>query len=80
MKIVLVTGSRGFIGKNLVTTLSRWANVHVKHFDSNDDVSNLRGLFEDVNIVYHLVGVNCPKQVEAFERGKPTSLPRLFPC
>lgn len=68
MKKVLVTGSRGFIGKNLMEVLLRRDDIQVSTFDSTDDVSCLCGLLEDVDIVYHLAGVNRPSQTKAFEK------------
>lgn len=67
MKKVLVTGSRGFIGKNLVEALSRRPDTEVTRFDSRDNVSNLDRLLADADIVYHLAGVNRPQRAEDFE-------------
>lgn len=69
MKKVLVTGSKGFIGKNLMVALLRQENVKVAGFDADDDVSLLRDGLKDVGIIYHLAGVNRPGKVEEFETG-----------
>jgi UDP-2-acetamido-2,6-beta-L-arabino-hexul-4-ose reductase len=69
LRKVLVTGSKGFIGKNLMVSLLRQENVKVAGFDADDDVSLLREGLKDVGIIYHLAGVNRPGKVEEFETG-----------
>lgn len=69
MKTVLVTGSKGFIGKNLMEALSRQEGVKVAGFDISDDIPNLDILLEEVDIIYHLAGVNRPQNIEEFESG-----------
>lgn len=77
MKKVLVTGSRGFIGKNLVQALSRRDDIEVSRFDSGDDISSLSELLREAEIIYHLAGVNRPQEVEDFEKGN-TDLTRTI--
>lgn len=69
MKTVLVTGSRGFIGKNLVEALSRRDGIETTSFTSDDDIQTLKSLLGDVDIIYHLAGVNRPVKIEEFTRG-----------
>lgn len=69
MKTVLVTGSRGFIGKNLVEALSRRDDIKIKSFNSDDDIQTLKSLLGDVDIIYHLAGVNRPVKIEEFTTG-----------
>lgn len=66
---VLVTGAKGFIGKNLVVALKRRTDVEVIEYDidSNPDVLN-EGL-NVADVVYHLAGVNRPERVEEFTEG-----------
>lgn len=66
---VLVTGAKGFIGKNLVVALKRRSDVEVIEYDidSNPDVLN-EGL-NVADVVYHLAGVNRPERVEEFTEG-----------
>jgi len=68
MKKVLVTGSRGFIGKNLEAVLARRDDIQLLHFDSDDDLSSLRTLMPDVEIIFHLAGVNRPDDDSEFEK------------
>ncbi len=66
---VLVTGAKGFIGKNLVVALKRRSDVEVIEYDidSHPDVLN-EGL-NVADVVYHLAGVNRPERVEEFTEG-----------
>ncbi len=69
MKTVLVTGAAGFIGMNLVTALRRREDVRVETFTRKDDPSSLEGLLNDVDVIYHLAGVNRPEAEAEFESG-----------
>ena len=69
MKTVLVTGSNGFIGKNLIAGLRRFNNLEIKTFDIEDDINKLTEHLEKTDIVFHLAGVNRPENVEEFESG-----------
>lgn len=69
MNKVVVTGSRGFIGKNLMEALMRKEDAVVAGFDLDDDPVVLGALLKDADIVYHLAGVNRPEDVREFENG-----------
>lgn len=73
MKKVLVTGAQGFIGRHLITALSKQSYVQVKTFTSHDSFTDLAASLSDVDMVYHLAGVNRPEKVEDFYVGN-TSL------
>jgi UDP-2-acetamido-2,6-beta-L-arabino-hexul-4-ose reductase len=68
-KTILVTGSSGFIGKNLCVALSRRQDVNVLCFDANDDPRLLKGHLAKADIIYHLAGVNRPQNVAEFAEG-----------
>lgn len=63
---ILVTGSKGFIGKNLLVHLREQPEISVRTFDRSDDVSLLPELISQVDCVIHLAGENRPKNTEAF--------------
>lgn len=63
---VLVTGSRGFIGKNLVLRLSEMPGYEVIEFARGDSVAALPELVRGADAVVHLAGENRPKDVQDF--------------
>jgi UDP-2-acetamido-2,6-beta-L-arabino-hexul-4-ose reductase len=69
MKKVLVTGSAGFVGKNLVETLRLRKDVEVTPFDIEDASSVLNEALNKVDFVFHLAGVNRPQHEEEFRTG-----------
>ena len=77
MKKVLVTGSNGFIGKNLIEGLQRKEDVEIKTFDIEDDIDRLTAHLKEADIVFHLAGVNRPERTVEFETGN-TGLTRTI--
>jgi UDP-2-acetamido-2,6-beta-L-arabino-hexul-4-ose reductase len=69
MKDVLVTGSAGFVGKNLVETLRLRDDVSLTTFDIEDDRSVLNEALHKVDFIFHLAGVNRPKEEKEFRTG-----------
>lgn len=69
MKNVVVTGSAGFVGKNLVEALRLRDDVTLTTFDIDDDFSVLKASLLEANFVFHLAGVNRPKKEEEFRIG-----------
>ncbi len=66
MKTVLVTGSRGFIGKNLVEGLQRIKDIAIKTIDRGEPISKLEVALEKVDVIFHLAGVNRPQEEKEF--------------
>jgi UDP-2-acetamido-2,6-beta-L-arabino-hexul-4-ose reductase len=66
---VLVTGSQGFIGKNLVVRLGEQQGFVVQRFDRGDEPSSLDGLLARADAVVHLAGVNRPRDAAEFSVG-----------
>lgn len=69
VKTVLVTGSAGFVGRNLLSAIQPLANVEALCFDVQDDPAGLPRLLERADLVFHLAGVNRPKAEVEFETG-----------
>ena len=64
---VLVTGSKGFIGKNLKVHLNECPGVIVTTFDRGDDLARLKELLCGADCVVHLAGENRPDEPAAFD-------------
>lgn len=65
---VLVTGARGFIGRNLTVRLRERADVRVTEFGRAHSVEELAALVADADAVVHLAGENRPPAPADFER------------
>jgi UDP-2-acetamido-2,6-beta-L-arabino-hexul-4-ose reductase len=68
-KTILVTGSEGFVGKNLRVALQRRPHLLVLAFDLSSDRKELPRLLLRADIIYHLAGVNRPERIEEFAEG-----------
>lgn len=70
MKInVLVTGARGFVGRNLCTVLRRLEFIELEEFDIANSASDLKRALSRCEVVFHLAGVNRPQRIEEFHLG-----------
>jgi UDP-2-acetamido-2,6-beta-L-arabino-hexul-4-ose reductase len=65
---VLVTGSRGFIGKNLLVRLRERPDVQVSEFGRENSPDEVATLVGEVDAIVHLAGENRPKDLGEFER------------
>jgi UDP-2-acetamido-2,6-beta-L-arabino-hexul-4-ose reductase len=63
---VLVTGWKGFIGKNLIVNLSRNKEIEILKFGRENTIEELKRLIKEADFIYHLAGVNRPKNEEEF--------------
>jgi UDP-2-acetamido-2,6-beta-L-arabino-hexul-4-ose reductase len=75
---VLVTGSNGFIGKNLIERLSRVENVEVFKFDKNNTTDDLENYIEKTDFIFHLAGINRPENIEEFYEGNSGLTERII--
>ncbi|WP_245153470.1 NAD-dependent epimerase/dehydratase family protein [Chlorobaculum sp. 24CR] len=66
---VLVTGSNGFVGKNLCSVLRMIESVQLYEFDIANSSVDLERMLSDVDVVVHLAGVNRPKNEQEFITG-----------
>lgn len=66
---VLVTGARGFIGRNLISELNNREGVEVLSFDVDTPLDKLDEYCRNCDFVYNLAGVNRPEHVEEFMEG-----------
>ncbi|MDN6834592.1 MAG: NAD-dependent epimerase/dehydratase family protein [Lactococcus lactis] len=66
---ILVTGARGFVGKNLVTELKNQGFENILEFNSDTSIALLDEYCKKADFVFHLAGVNRPKSTEEFMEG-----------
>lgn len=64
MKNLLITGSEGFIGKNLVTMLGTFKDISVNTFNHVTDISLLSEYLKEADYVIHLAGENRTKDLK----------------
>ncbi|WP_214756191.1 capsular polysaccharide biosynthesis protein CapF [Exiguobacterium sp. s157] len=69
MKKILITGSEGFIGKNLVAELKNRNYTNIYEFTRETDLVMLNQYCKDADFVFHLAGVNRPKENSEFLKG-----------
>jgi len=69
MKNIVVTGSAGFIGKNLIQALYRLEGVKIYPYDIGDDSNFLKEAVNKADIIFHLAGINRPEKEEEYEKG-----------
>lgn len=74
---VLITGSNGFIGKNLVVRLGELAAYDAIGFDREDSLDDLREKVGLADAIVHLAGINRPKDVKEFAEGNADLTARL---
>lgn len=65
-KTILITGSNGFIGRNLLLNLKGDRNYRILTFNRQECTDQLPALIALADIVVHLAGVNRPNDVEDF--------------
>lgn len=66
---ILVTGAKGFIGKNLVAELKSRKTYEIFEYDIDSDPSLLDNYCKETDFVFHLAGVNRPKDQSEFMEG-----------
>ena len=74
---ILVTGSNGFIGKNLLERLSRIENVKTHTFDIEDKIEDLEKKIDKIDFVFHLAGINRPQNTDEFYKGNRDTIKDL---
>lgn len=68
MKKILITGSRGFIGSNLLINLKFNTDLEVFEFDIENSRDELKKILVEIDFVFHIAGVNRPVDVNDFSK------------
>lgn len=66
---ILVTGAKGFIGKNLISQLKNLNYTDIFECDKDTDLSQLEQYCKEADFVYHLAGVNRSELQSDFMEG-----------
>ena len=66
---VLITGANGFVGKNLQLHLAERKDVEFVCFTRANNVAELPVLLQQIDVVFHLAGVNRPQNPADFTTG-----------
>lgn len=65
---ILVTGAKGFVGKNLVVQLKN-KGYKVFEFDRDTEIELLDDFIKETEFIFHLAGVNRPLEEKEFMEG-----------
>lgn len=66
---ILVTGAKGFVGKNLIAELENRKCGEILAADRETDTQELLNMACESDFVFHLAGVNRPEKTEEFMEG-----------
>ena len=59
---ILITGSNGFIGRNLATRLSEEKIFSINFYNRSDCINQLEKLVSEADLVIHLAGKRSSKE------------------
>lgn len=66
---ILITGAKGFVGKNLVAELRNQGYSDIYEYSRADEESQLDIYTKDCDFVFHLAGVNRPEHKSEYMEG-----------
>lgn len=66
---ILVTGAKGFIGKNLIADLKATTDHTIYEYDMDTEPKELDEYCKNSDFIFHLAGVNRPKDEQEFMDG-----------
>lgn len=66
---ILITGAKGFVGKNLVSNLRLNKDLEIFEYDKDSTIEELDKYTKECDFVYHLAGVNRPEDPKEFMEG-----------
>jgi UDP-2-acetamido-2,6-beta-L-arabino-hexul-4-ose reductase len=65
---ILVTGSQGFIAKNLIAHLQRMGEMEIKGLGRDSSLSDWEEALSQAEVIFHLAGVNRPPDPKSFQK------------
>lgn len=74
---ILITGSNGFIAKNLIAALNRNSDYELLLFNRNSSLNKLETFIKTADFIIHLAGINRPENIDEFYQGN-TDLTRIL--
>ena len=60
-KYILITGSKGFIGKHLIKTISSMPEYTIYEYSKQSSWEDLESIIDDIDFIFHLAGEVNPK-------------------
>jgi UDP-2-acetamido-2,6-beta-L-arabino-hexul-4-ose reductase len=69
VKRVLITGGRGFLGRNLAAHMVERTDCEVLVFDKEESLDDLKAGLRRADVIFHLAGINRPKDPSEFATG-----------
>ncbi|WP_280174292.1 NAD-dependent epimerase/dehydratase family protein [Lacrimispora celerecrescens] len=66
---ILITGSDGFIGRNLIVELQNKGFKKLLLCNRETTLERLKNYTDECDVVFHLAGINRPKEEEEYHRG-----------
>jgi UDP-2-acetamido-2,6-beta-L-arabino-hexul-4-ose reductase len=75
---ILVTGAAGFIGQNLCVFLQEAGFGNIEKLTLDDNASTVIEKVESADFIYHLAGINRPKNDEEFKKGNTDLTQRII--
>jgi len=66
---ILITGSKGFVGKNLIAELKNKGYTDILEYDVDTEPALLNQYAGKCEFIYHLAGVNRPQEEQEFMTG-----------
>ncbi len=63
---ILITGSKGFVGRNLVVALRRREGLNLFEYDLGSHAALLDEALQRADVIFHRAGVNRPQAGKIF--------------
>ncbi|SCZ76088.1 capsular polysaccharide biosynthesis protein CapF [Acidaminobacter hydrogenoformans] len=67
--MILITGSKGFIGKNLIAELRNFTEFHILEYNLETEPDLLGKYCQEAEFVFHLAGINRPQDPKEYMKG-----------